>query len=38
VLVPTTANLMLTDRLMRRHFEEPLPASGAYLFFIARKN
>ena len=38
VLVPTTANLMLTDHLMRRHFEEPLPAHGAYLFFIARKN
>ena len=37
VLVPTPANLKLTDYLLRRHFEEPLPARGAYLFFIARK-
>ena len=37
VLVPTPANLSLTDHLLRRHFDEPLPARGAYLFFIARK-
>lgn len=31
------ANLALTERLLRPYYEEPLPAAGAYLFFITRK-
>jgi SAM-dependent methyltransferase len=30
-------SLWLTERLVRRYYEEPLPEQGAYLFFIARK-
>jgi SAM-dependent methyltransferase len=37
VLAPTRANLALTERLLRRYYDEPLPDKGAYLFFIARK-
>ena len=37
LLAPTRANLVLTERLMRPYYEEPLPDKGAYLFFIARK-
>jgi SAM-dependent methyltransferase len=37
VLAPTRANLALTERLLRGYYAEPLPAQGAYLFFIARK-
>ncbi|HJL70470.1 MAG: class I SAM-dependent methyltransferase [Anaerolineales bacterium] len=37
ILVPTDANLWLTERLLRRFFEEPLPARGAYLFIVARR-
>ncbi len=37
ILAPTVANLWLTDRLLRRYYEEPLPERGAYLFFVARK-
>ena len=37
VLLPTAANLALTERLVRPFYEEPLPAKGAYLFFVARK-
>ncbi len=31
------ANLVLTDRLVRRFYDEPLPERGAYLFFITHK-
>lgn len=34
---PTRANLVLTEKIMRPLYEEPLPKKGAYLFFIARK-
>ena len=37
VLAPNRANLVLTERLLRPYYEEPLPSQGAYLFFIARK-
>ena len=37
VLAQTAANLALTNWLLRRYYEEPLPEKGAYLFFIARK-
>ena len=37
ILAPTNANLWLTERLLRRFFEEPLPARGAYLFIVARR-
>jgi len=36
-LVLTPANLVLTDRLVRRFYDEPLPERGAYLFFITHK-
>jgi SAM-dependent methyltransferase len=37
VLAPTKANLVLTDWLLRRYYQEPLPEKGAYLFLIARR-
>jgi hypothetical protein len=37
VLAPNRANLAVTERLLRRYYDEPLPEKGAYLFFIARK-
>jgi SAM-dependent methyltransferase len=37
ILSPTRANLWLTDRQVRRYYDEPLPERGAYLFFIAEK-
>ena len=37
LLAPTRWNLSLTAALLRRFDQEPLPAEGAYLFFIARK-
>jgi len=30
-------NLWLTDKLVRKYYEESLPTQGAYLFFVARK-
>lgn len=37
ILCPSRANLWLTERLVRRFYEEPLPQQGACLFFVARK-
>ncbi len=39
IVAPTRWNLALTERLLRRYYEESLPPGdeGAYLFFIARK-
>lgn len=37
ILVPTRWNLALTAALLRRFEREPLPAEGAYLFFVACK-
>jgi SAM-dependent methyltransferase len=37
ILWPSRANLWLTERLLRRYYEEPLPAAGAYLFFISHR-
>lgn len=39
IVAPTRANLWLTDKLVRRHYDELLPPKvyGAYLFFIAEK-
>jgi SAM-dependent methyltransferase len=37
LLVPQAWNLSLTERLLRRFYEEPLADPGAYLFFSARK-
>ncbi len=37
VLWPSRANLWLTERLLRRYYQEPLPQAGAYLFIVARK-
>ncbi|HLF28852.1 MAG TPA: methyltransferase domain-containing protein [Anaerolineae bacterium] len=37
VISPSRWNLWLTDRFIRRYYEEALPTEGAYLFFVARK-
>ncbi len=37
LLVPKRWNLALTAALLRRFDREPLPAEGAYLFFVVRK-
>lgn len=37
VLWPSRVNLWVTERLLRRYYEEALPEAGAYLFFVARK-
>jgi SAM-dependent methyltransferase len=37
ILWPSRANLWLTDRLLRRYYQEPLPDEGAYVFFVAHK-
>ncbi len=37
VLVPRRWNLALTEAILRRYVDEPLPTEGAYLFFVARK-
>ena len=37
VIGPVGPYLWLTDRLLRRYYEEPLPAVGSYLFFVAHK-
>lgn len=34
---PTRANLVLTEKIMRPFYEEPLPEKGAYLFFITHR-
>ncbi len=38
LLTPARWNLWLTEALLRRYVEEPLPPEGACLFFIATKN
>jgi SAM-dependent methyltransferase len=37
ILAPTRWNLALTERWLRPLYQEPLPAVGAYLFFVAEK-
>lgn len=37
ILSPTYWNLALTERWLRPLYEEPLPQTGAYLFFVATK-
>ncbi len=37
LLVPTDWNLALTRALLQKHYHEPPPDEGAYLFFVARK-
>lgn len=37
LIAPTRWNLALTERLLRRYYDEPLPPQGAYLFFVAQK-
>ena len=37
ILARANANLWLTEKLLRRYFEEPLPERGAYLFIVARR-
>ena len=39
IISPARANLWLTERLVRRYYDEPLPPEvrGAYLFFVAEK-
>ena len=37
LLSPTGWNLALTEALLRRYYEEPIPEAGAYLFFVAQK-
>jgi SAM-dependent methyltransferase len=37
ILWPSQRNLWLTDRLLRRYYNEPLAEVGAYLFFVAHK-
>ena len=38
ILVPSRWNLSLTERWLRPLYEEPLPQTGAYLFFVAVKS
>jgi SAM-dependent methyltransferase len=38
ILVPSRWNLSLTERWLRPLYEEPLPETGAYLFFVAVKS
>ncbi len=37
LLAPTRWNLFLTEKYVRRYYEEPLPERGAYVFFVANK-
>jgi SAM-dependent methyltransferase len=37
LIAPARWNLWFTELLLRRFYEEPLPETGAYLFFSARK-
>jgi SAM-dependent methyltransferase len=37
ILAPTTWNLGLTDRWVRKYFEEPASDEGTYTFYLARK-
>lgn len=37
ILSPTDWNLMLTDRVVRKYFEEDPPANGTYTFYLARR-
>jgi SAM-dependent methyltransferase len=37
VLAPTRWNLFLTEKYVRRYYEEPLPERGAYVFFVATR-
>jgi SAM-dependent methyltransferase len=37
ILAPTDWNLGLTDRLVRKYFEEPPQANGTYTFYLARR-
>jgi hypothetical protein len=37
LLVAQPWNLALTERLLRRFYDEPLTGIGAYLFFSVRK-
>lgn len=37
ILWPSHGNLWLTERLLRRFYDERYPESGAYLFFVAHK-
>lgn len=36
ILAPTRWNLALTERWLRPLYEESLPETGAYLFFVAQ--
>lgn len=37
ILWPSRANLWLTEKLLRKYFEEGEQTTGTYLFFVARK-
>lgn len=37
LLSRSRANLVLTEKLLRPYYNEPLPEKGAYLFFVCRK-
>ncbi len=37
ILIPGRANLALTEALIVRYFEEPLPAAGAFTFYVVRR-
>jgi len=37
ILSPTRWNLMLTERIVRRYYEEPRTQDGTYSFYLARK-
>jgi hypothetical protein len=37
VLAPAHWNLFVTEKYVRRYYEEPLPERGAYVFFVAKK-
>lgn len=37
LLAPERWNLIVTEKYVRRYYEEPLPERGAYVFFVAKK-
>ncbi len=37
IIVPSAWNLKLTEKIVRRYYDEPLSEEGTYSFFLARK-
>lgn len=37
VIVPSDVNLWITEKILKRHYEEQYPELGAYLFIVAKR-